>query len=119
MPLPDPLGFAIDIVSLIVVLVMALYGVRLLSTTKHGQLEKSWIFVGWGSLFFVLGVIAFGFVSADSSVPGGWLEPTFNLGGISMIVGGSLFALGFRVQCEVFKIKFSYEKPKEKIKDLT
>lgn len=119
MPLPDPLGFAIDIASLIVVLVMALYGVRLLSIMKHGQLEKSWRYVAWGSLFFVLGVIVFGFVSADSNVSQAWLQPVFNLGGVSMIVGGFLFVLGFRVQCKAFKIKFSYVKPREKIDDLT
>jgi len=116
-PISDPIGLIIDVTSLVIVIMMAVYGARLLVFMRTGVLERSWRYMSVGSVMIALGILAIAYVSINSYIP--QLIDLFHLGGLAMIAGGVLFVMGFRLQYNAFKLKFAYTKPHEKIGDLS
>lgn len=114
----DPVGLAIGIISLVITLGMAAYGIRLLLIMGKGELQRSWKLASWGSIFLTLGVLTFAY-EAVYSFPVG-LRMLFYVGGVCMIIGGALLLLGFRSQYTLLRMpKASYEKEDERLGDLT
>jgi hypothetical protein len=95
---------------------IAFYSIRLLVIMKRGALEKSWRYVFIGSFMLVLGILAF---SGVALMPRAQMPSfLFNLGGISMLVGGFFLILGLRVQYGLFHMRLSFERINEQTRDL-
>ncbi len=114
--MPDLIGISLDVASLPVILAIALYGFKLIAIMRKGSLEKSWRFAAIGSVFFTFGILLFTFDSVFSLSK--LSQPLFDLGGAVMLVGGILLLQSFRIQYKIFEIKFTLQKPHEKIRDL-
>ena len=113
----DLIGISLDAASLVVVLGIAVYGIRLIYIMKRGRLERSWRFAALGSIMCTLGISLFTIESATSI--GIIAQPLFDLGSAVMLIGGLLLLQSFRIQYKVFEIKFTLQRPSEKIRDLT
>jgi hypothetical protein len=113
----DLIGISLDAASLIIVVGIALYGIRLIFIMRRGSLEKSWRFAALGSIFFTLGISLFILVTVfpDTRIA----PPLFDLGSAIMLIGGLMLLQSFRIQYKIFEIKFTLQKPNEKIKDLS
>ena len=114
---PDLIGISIDAASLVVVVAMALYGMKLIFIMRRGSLERSWRFAALGSIFFTIGILLF---ALDAAFPyaGQVILPFLDIGGAIMLIGGLMLLQSFRIQYKIFQVKFSFEKQNEKIKDL-
>ena len=114
--MPDLIGISLDAAPLVVVIGISIYGLRLIYIMRRGFLEKSWRFCAIGSIFFTVGITLF---ALDSIFPGtNIMRPVFDLGCAIMLVGGVMLLQSFRIQYKIFAIRFTLQKPNEKIKDL-
>ena len=83
---------------------------------RRGSLEKSWKFAALGSIFCTVGISFFTLESVFAL--GQFSQPFFDVGSAIMLIGGLMLLQSFRIQYKVFEIKFSFQKPEEKIRDL-
>lgn len=109
-------NIAIDSISLIIIIGMAIYGVKLLFAMR-GILEDSWRRISVGSIFLACGVTCFALEEIFSIVPA--IIMVHYIGGLCMISGGSLLLLGLRSQYKVWVPKKELLQQKEKLKDLS
>jgi hypothetical protein len=112
----DSVVLGIDVVSLVIIVGMAIYGAKLLFAMK-GILEKSWRYVSAGSIFLAIGVSFFAVEAIFSfSQQYVWLQ---DVGGLCMICGGTLILLSLREQCRIWLPKRKLARENEHVKDLT